>query len=224
MRLLIVEDEADLAELFRAYVVALGHHAEVVHSAEAALQRLAAAPPQAIVLDVKLPGMSGLDFLRLAVVRELGLPVIVVSGHANEHQARECLQLGALEFLAKPVPLDVLGTVLQHAEVFAPAGQGRGRERRGARRVALTLPLRAVAAGDRVLHGSVIEASATGLRARLDASVRVGSPLRLHISLPDGPPLETRALVVRNDGDGTVALWFLALAPADVDRLLARGR
>ena len=104
MRILIVEDERDLGQVFGDYVVSLGHQAEVVDTAEAALDRLRVARPDAIVLDVKLPGMSGLEFMRLSVVRDSGVPVIVVSGHATEIQARECLRLGALEFLTKPVP------------------------------------------------------------------------------------------------------------------------
>lgn len=224
MLVLIVEDEEELGNVLRDYVVSLGYRAEVVSTAEAALQRLAAAPPQVILLDIKLPGMSGLDFMRLPIVRDCGVPVIVVSGHATERQARECLKLGALEFLAKPVPLDVLGTVLQYAETFAVADETRRRpERRRARRVPMRLPVRVVTEKGTVLTGSVLEASATGLRARLDANLGVGSPVRLSVALPGGQPVETIARVVRTDGDGGVAVWFLDLTPADADRLLAQG-
>src|SRR6185369_13590319 len=186
----------------------LGHHADVVGSAEAALECLRVTPPHVMILDVKLPGMSGIEFLGLQVVRDTGIPVIVVSGYVTEDQARECLRLGALEFLAKPVPLEVLGTVLDHVAVFAQGPDERPRERRLAARMPVTLPLRVNAEQGGTATGAVIEVSATGLRA-----------------LPDGgPPLDALALVVRADGDRRAAFWFLDLTPAEVERLLARAQ
>jgi DNA-binding NtrC family response regulator len=223
MRVLIVEDEAELGSVFSDYVISCGHRAEVVGSAEAALERLLGAPPHAIVLDVKLPGMSGVDFMRMPAVRESGLPVIVVSGHATEREARECLRLGALEFLLKPVPLDVLGTVLQHAEVFAATGGTSRRERRATGRVPAALPVRALTEKGRALTGTVVEVSGTGLRARMEAGLRAGMPVRLTITLPGGS-LEVVALVVRADPDGGVGMWFLDLPAGDADRLLAAAK
>lgn len=225
MRVLIVEDERDLGEIFQDYIVSRGHAAEVVSTAEAALDRLQTSRPDAIVLDVKLPGMSGLEFMRLPDVRAADVAVIVVSGHATEDQARACLRLGALEFLPKPVPLEVLGAVLQHAEVFAGADDGRrADERRATRRFPVSLPVRVVTETGQIASGRAIEASATGLRARIEPMVAAGSPVRVSIAMPDRRGLlEVIALVVRADADG-VALWFLDLAPAEADRLLALAR
>ncbi len=227
LRILIVEDERELGRVFSDYMTQIGHQAEVVDSAEAALQRLHEAPPNVIILDVKLPGMSGLEFLELPVVRNSGVPVIVVSGYVSEEQARQCLRLGALEFLAKPVPLDVLGTVLDHVAVLAaPPEDGPAlHERRLASRLPVTLPLRVRTDTGVVASGAVIEVSATGLRARLDQRLTPGMPARLTVALPDGgPPLDVLALVVRSDGDRMAAFWFLDLTPAEVSRLLARAQ
>jgi DNA-binding response OmpR family regulator len=226
LKLLIVEDEEDLGRIFQDYVTSLGHRAEVVGSAEDALARLQASPPNAIILDVKLPGMSGLDFLRLPAVREAGVPTIVVSGVVTEEQARECLKAGALEFLAKPVPLDVLGTVLEHVAVMVgrPAEPGPT-ERRRAARMAVTLPVKAITEHQRVVTGAVIEVSTTGLRARFTGPLRTGSAVRLTITLLDGgAPLDAVALVVRADTDGSTALWVLDVTPAESDRLIARAQ
>jgi len=222
MRVLIVEDEPDLGEVFHDYIVARGHKADVVRSAEAALDRIRRLRPHAIVLDVKLPGMSGLDFMSLPVVREVAIPVIVVSGHATEHQARECLRLGALEFLAKPVPLEVLGTVLEHIELLAATADAPPRrERRVARRIAVSLPVRVVNEKGKVAYGTVVEVSATGLRARLDKSLKAGAPVRVTITMPENQGrLEVIGLVVRVEADGA-AVWFLDLAPTEAERLLA---
>ena len=222
MRVLIVEDEADLGEVFHDYIVTRGHKAEVVGSAEAALDRVRRRWPHAIVLDVKLPGMSGLDFMSLPVVREAAIPVIVISGHATEHQARECLRLGALEFLAKPVPLEVLGAVLEHIELLAAAADPPPRpERRMTRRVAASLPVRIVNEKGKVASGKAVEVSGTGLRARLDTPLRAGAAVRVSITMPDRRgPLEVIGLVVRTEADG-VAVWFLDLAPTEAERLVA---
>ena len=222
MRVLIVEDEADLAEVFRSFVGSLGHTADVVGTAEAALGRLQTEPPQLILLDVKLPGMSGVELMRLPLVRDAGIPVIVISGHATEDQARECLRLGALEFLSKPVPLDVLLTVLQHAEVFTSRESGGpGPERRMTRRVPARLPVRIVTERGRVVTGTSVELSGTGLRAQLDAPLRTGGAVRVSITMPDdGGVLEVIGLVVRASTDGA-AVWFLDLEPVEAERLLA---
>src|SRR4029453_9434175 len=119
MRVLVVEDEDSLGEVFRDFLAEIGHDAVVVRSAEAALGALQRQPPDAILLDINLPGMSGLDFLQLRPVREAGLPIVAISGVAPEPQARECLRLGALDFVGKPVPLERLNEVLTFLEPHA---------------------------------------------------------------------------------------------------------
>jgi len=225
LQVLIVEDERDLGKLIHDYVTELGHQATVVGSAEAALEHLRQTPPHVMILDVTLPGMSGLEFLGLPLVRNAGIPTIVVSGYVTEEQARQCLRLGALEFLAKPVPLEVLGTVLDHVAVFSNSPDDAPRERRLAARLPVTLPLRVIAHQGGVATGAVVEVSANGLRARLDRSLTSGAAVRLWIALPDGgPPLDALALVVRADGEHMAAFWFLDLPPSEVERLLARAQ
>ena len=83
MRVLVVEDQVDLGDVFRDFLVELGHHPLVVHTAEAALASLQTERLDAILLDVQLPGMSGIDFLQLRPVRALGVPIVAVSGVVN---------------------------------------------------------------------------------------------------------------------------------------------
>src|SRR5580765_6439761 len=119
MRVLVVEDEEPLGEVFRDFLAELGHDAIVVRSAEAAVGSLEGLRPDAIILDINLPGMSGLDFLQLRPVREAGLPIFSISTVATETQARECLRLGALDFVGKPVPLERLNELLTVMEPHA---------------------------------------------------------------------------------------------------------
>src|SRR5260370_34686310 len=121
MRVLIVEDETSVREVFRDLVTALGHEAIPVESAERGLENLQHDQAEAVLLDVRLPGMSGLAFLEHPEVRAAGVPIVVVSGMASEDEARACLRLGALDYLRKPVTLQRLTVVLELIEPYARA-------------------------------------------------------------------------------------------------------
>jgi DNA-binding response OmpR family regulator len=143
MRVLVVEDDPDLCEVLRDFLLAVGHEPLIVHTAEAALDWLRGERPDAVLLDVRLPGMSGLDFLRLQAVRDLRVPILVMSGNVTEHQAHECLQLGAFDFIGKPLPLSRLEELLACLGPAAATTGRRGRSRRaGAPSRAVVLPVR----------------------------------------------------------------------------------
>src|SRR5712691_7471544 len=145
MRVLVVEDEQDVGDVFLDYLLELGHQPLLVRTAEAALGKLVTERPDAIIVDVNLPGMSGIDFLQLRPIRESGVPIVAVSGVATESQARECLRLGALDFVGKPVPLDrlseVLGFIEPHALNRRLDERGRLVERRRSARIETSLPI-----------------------------------------------------------------------------------
>jgi CheY-like chemotaxis protein len=226
MKILFVEDDPEARAFVSRALRESGFVVDTASDAESGIALASVGAYDVLILDVKLPGMSGLEFLGLQVVRDAGVPIVVVSGYVTEDQARECLRLGALEFLAKPVPLQVLGTVLEHMAILTdPSGEPQPpRDRRLAARVPVTLPLRATTEQGPAAAGAVIEVSATGLRARLDRPLRPGTAARLAVALPDGgAPLDVLALVVRSDGEHMVAFWFLDLTPGEVDRLLARA-
>ena len=220
--MLVVEDEPDLGDVFQDFLLELGHQPLVVRSAEAALGKLHTERPDAIILDVHLPGMSGLDFLQLSLVRELGVPIVAVSGVATESQARECLHLGAADFMGKPVALDRLGEVLAFVEPRAlsrVAERGAAAERRRSSRAHLSLPIRVFEYGGTEYHGTTVELGVEGLKARLNASPPPRSLVKLSFTPPDGgPTIDVMSLVVRVDPDGH-AFVFAHLTDADRDRL-----
>ncbi len=76
--------------------------------------------PGCLVLDVAMPGMNGLELQRKLIHDKVAIPVIFVTGHANVAMAVEAMQLGAVNFLEKPVP--GASTLGQH-----PQGVGVGR-------------------------------------------------------------------------------------------------
>ncbi|MCF8034905.1 MAG: response regulator [Desulfarculaceae bacterium] len=107
-KVLIVDDEVDFLEslvrrLKRRMVDATG-----VTSGEAALKYLAAQPADVVVLDVKMPGMNGIDTLREIKKSHPQVEVILLTGHASVESGVEGLTLEAFDYLIKPVKLDEL--------------------------------------------------------------------------------------------------------------------
>jgi DNA-binding response OmpR family regulator len=224
MRILIVEDDQRLADIFRDFIGELGYQPIVVGSAEAALDALAVARPDTILLDLRLPGMNGGEFLSLPVVRDSEVPVVVISGVATEAEARACLKLGALDFIRKPVTLERLEQVLSYLTPFAmarrQASQRQVVERRPAPRAAVKLGVR-ITASKGALDGTCTELSSTGMRVRVSQRLRPGQAVKLAFAPPDGgPPIDVVSLVVRVDAEGA-AFWFLDLQSHEATRLNA---
>jgi len=223
MRVLVVEDETDLGEVFREFLSELGHQPVLVRSAEAALGKLQSERPDAIILDIHLPGMSGLDFLQLRPVREAGLPIVAVSGVATESQARECLRLGALDFVGKPVPLQRLHDVLTFLEPHAinrmRDDQARHADRRQSPRARLELPVALHEYRGASWSGTCVELSATGMKVKSDAPLSAGVAIKCSFRPPDdGASVEVISLVLRADVDGA-ALSFVNLPGHEGRRL-----
>jgi CheY-like chemotaxis protein len=223
MRVLVVEDEQDVGDVFLDYLLELGHQPLLVRTAEAALGKLVTERPDAIIVDVNLPGMSGIEFLQLRPIRESGVPVVAVSGVATESQARECLRLGAVDFVGKPLPFERLQEVLMYLEPHA-LDRKLGNEdvrpdRRKHPRVPLAVPVRVVEYGGAEWQAMSIDISAGGIRVSGRAAARTGSAARLTFTPPDGGPTMTLvSLLVRVDIAG-YAFSFVNLTTSDATRL-----
>jgi len=118
--ILVVDDEADVAELFRQQFrreVRQGHY--VMHfaqSADEALGKLAdGIRPELIVIlsDINMPGMDGLGLLRKVKEQHADLAVIMVTAYGDDERRRKASELGASEFVTKPVDFDLLKQQLQ---------------------------------------------------------------------------------------------------------------
>lgn len=109
--ILIVEDEPQLAEVLEAYARQEGYRTERAADGHAALAVYRAARPDLILLDIMLPGRSGLDVLR-SVRTESTTPVILVTARAEETDQIVGLELGADDYVVKPFrPREVMARV-----------------------------------------------------------------------------------------------------------------
>jgi CheY-like chemotaxis protein len=118
---LVVDDHPAMADKVAARLQADGHAVETALSGERALASLRSRPADAVVLDVSMPGMSGLDVLR-ALRAEGLLPALrVIMFSATDGARKESLRLGAAEFVLKEDAEDLLRFVVPHqAEPHVP--------------------------------------------------------------------------------------------------------
>ncbi|GAA4508700.1 response regulator transcription factor [Hymenobacter ginsengisoli] len=124
MRILVVEDENRLAGFIQQGLVQAGHVADVAGTGPEGLERAATTPYDAILLDLMLPGQSGLDVLRN--LREFGIstPVLIVSALTDSKHVVGGLEAGAVDYLRKPFAFDELLARLHiiGRKTAAPAG------------------------------------------------------------------------------------------------------
>src|SRR4051794_633237 len=112
---LIIEDEASLARNIRDYLEVDGFDARVCGDGESGLQMLESFRPDVVVLDLKLPGLDGLEVLRRVKARAGETKVIMLTAHGSVQTAVEAIKLGAYEYLSKPVVLSELKRVVDRA-------------------------------------------------------------------------------------------------------------
>ena len=112
MKILIVDDEVHVAKVLADSVRLQGHEALVAISGEEGLALLAQKRPDALFLDLVMPGMSGIEVLRR--IREVhpALPVVVITGHASTAEIEEAKRLGVTDCVAKPFVLNQLNRAL----------------------------------------------------------------------------------------------------------------
>ncbi len=107
IRVLVVDDEPQILRALRATLRGHGYEVQTAQNGEEALDRLATHPPDAVILDLMMPGKSGFD-----VVREVRawsqVPIIIVSARGAERDKVEALDLGANDYLTKPFGVDEL--------------------------------------------------------------------------------------------------------------------
>jgi DNA-binding response OmpR family regulator len=131
--ILVIEDDVDIAETVKYNLEAEGFVVEVAASGEQGLSRAVDSPPAAIILDLMLPGMSGIDVCRkLRLENETRrTPIIMLTAKASENDRIEGLDSGADDYLAKPFSVRELmarvRAVLRRAEEGAGESYDDGR-------------------------------------------------------------------------------------------------
>jgi phosphate regulon transcriptional regulator PhoB len=134
-RVLLVEDERDIRELVRYSLEQEGFIVDEAPDADAALERIGRRAPDLMVLDVMLPGMSGLELCRRmrAQPATAALPILMLTAKASEVDRVLGLEMGADDYVVKPFsPREVVARIralLRRARALVEPGEGGGYER-----------------------------------------------------------------------------------------------
>jgi DNA-binding NtrC family response regulator len=112
---LVVDDEDGIRQALNRFLTRLGYRVLQAANAAEALERQAAEEPQAMLSDIRMPNMTGVELVPKALAQDSDLAIIMLTAIDEPRTAIECLKLGAYDYLIKPVDLDELELSLQGA-------------------------------------------------------------------------------------------------------------
>lgn len=112
---LLVDDEEDFLDIMKERLSARGMEVSTETSAEKALKRIESELFDALILDLKMPGINGLEALKRAKKLRPELQVILLTGHASIEKGVEAIKLGAMDFVEKPADLEALSEKIKRA-------------------------------------------------------------------------------------------------------------
>jgi FixJ family two-component response regulator len=111
----VVDDDFSVRESLELMIREAGWKPETFSSAQEFLERPEVSVPSCLVLDIALPGLSGLDLQRKIVVERSAMPIIFITGHGDIPTTVRAMKAGAIEFLTKPFNDDALLGAIEKA-------------------------------------------------------------------------------------------------------------
>ena len=115
VKVLVVDDEVAFASTLAQRLKMRGFSAATANDGEEALLRLNEDLPDVVVLDLRMPGMHGMDVLKEIKKGYPHIQVIILTGHGNDGDAEEARRLGGFDFLNKPTDIDHLELRIRRA-------------------------------------------------------------------------------------------------------------
>jgi DNA-binding response OmpR family regulator len=114
-KVLLVDDEREFVQSLseRLQMREMGSH--VVYDGESALETIGQEEPDVMILDLKMPGIDGIEVLRRVKAKNPKIEVIILTGHGSDEDRQVCLDLGAFAYLRKPFDIEALTEVLKAA-------------------------------------------------------------------------------------------------------------
>ena len=113
--LLLVDDDAAFRQVMEGELRRFGYEVDSVGTGEEAIEHVAEAEPEVVLLDLRLPGMGGLETLKGIQAAAPTTEVIMLTGHGSIDTAIESIRIGACDYVVKPCPLDELQIRIQRA-------------------------------------------------------------------------------------------------------------
>jgi len=114
-KVLLVDDEREFVQTLSERLMMRDMGSAVVYDGESALNLVREDEPEVMILDLKMPGIDGIEVLRRVKGEHPEVEVIILTGHGSEQDRETCMDLGAFAYLHKPVDIDVLSQTLKAA-------------------------------------------------------------------------------------------------------------
>ncbi|MBI9078879.1 MAG: response regulator [Pseudodesulfovibrio sp.] len=114
-KVLLVDDEREFVQTLSERLMMRDMGSAVVYDGESALGLVEEDEPEVMILDLKMPGIDGIEVLRRVKSEHPNIEVIILTGHGSEKDREVCMGLGAFAYLHKPVDIDVLSKTLKAA-------------------------------------------------------------------------------------------------------------
>ena len=115
LRILLVDDEEEFVTTLAERLELRGLQARAATNGEDALHMIEADTPQIVILDVMMPGLGGLEVLKRIKARHPQISVILLTGRGSTKEGIEGMQLGAFDYLMKPINIEELIKKMQEA-------------------------------------------------------------------------------------------------------------
>jgi CheY-like chemotaxis protein len=114
-KVLLVDDEREFVQTLSERLLLRDMGSAVVYDGESALNLLRDDEPEVMILDLKMPGIDGIEVLRKVKETRPEIEVIILTGHGSDKDRETCMDLGAFAYLHKPVDIDLLSQTLKAA-------------------------------------------------------------------------------------------------------------
>jgi CheY-like chemotaxis protein len=114
-KVLLVDDEREFVQTLSERLLLREMGSAVAYDGESALSLIKEDEPEVMILDLKMPGIDGIEVLRRVKNSHPEVEVIILTGHGSEADRETCLNLGAFAYLQKPVDIDLLSETLKKA-------------------------------------------------------------------------------------------------------------
>lgn len=111
-RVLIVDDEIEVCKVLQYFLTMKGYEVDTASDGATAIRKVKESRPHIVLLDIKMPGMGGLDVLKKIKAVDPSIGVIMISAVTDNELAKSAMKLGAYDYITKPVDFEYLETVM----------------------------------------------------------------------------------------------------------------
>lgn len=120
IRVLVVDDDEGMVATLRDILAAAGYEVDVAYSGSEAIERVRRHPPDCILMDVRMPGIDGIEAFRRIRRRDHDIRVIMMSAYSLQYLEEEVLREGAVAFVRKPLDADQVLSLISETDRRRP--------------------------------------------------------------------------------------------------------